>query len=219
MNTQIEEHVETFTPSSWERGVVKVTPFEDPNGTETVDVEVGGLPSRWPNPEWRTLPSPVQMVGSTSGWDSEGPILALDSYLGMFYEGHMRAEGDWCVSTTPFSSAIPDQIGAMVARVDLPLRWREEGISAPTLQCRQLTREICERIYDKYHLIPARIAASKEEGIYLVFHHMRNGRSFSLEVDNELDCIAQVYDRNSIFVTQPLEAETDLDALMKLFNV
>ena len=121
--------------------------------------------------------------------------------------------------TLRYPDTIPDQIDAMVDRARLPKRWIEEGVAPPTLKCRFLTKEICKAIYEWYEIIPSRIVVSKEEGLYVVYHHLRNGRSFSLEIDNELDCIAQVYDQRNIFLTDSFESDNHLKTFMNYFNV
>ena len=121
--------------------------------------------------------------------------------------------------TLRYPDTIPDQIDAMIDRAYLPRRWIEEGVTPPTLKCRFLTKEICKAIYELYEMIPSRIVASKEEGLYVVYHHLRNGRSFSLEIDNELDCIAQVYDQRNIFLTDSFESDNELKTFMNYFNV
>ena len=84
----------------------------------------------------------------------------------------------------------------MIDQITLRKRWEIEGIKPPNIFCKNKTKEICLSLYDKYKIIPQKIDASIEEGIYVLYLNTRNNRTIEIEIYNDLDVAAIVTDNN-----------------------
>lgn len=84
--------------------------------------------------------------------------------------------------------AITDHFQTLLSQAPFLTRWREEGINEPSMSCREAAINAARTIFDKFRLIPARIAPSVEEGIMVTYL----GRSASLKVEfyNTMECAA-----------------------------
>lgn len=112
-----------------------------------------------------------------------------------------------------------DQISSRIERLTIPQRWREEKIAPPSLECRRKTSRLCIDIRDTYGLYPDWIAPSKIGGIYVLYRHIYTERCLSLEIDNDLDCICQVFDRTNIYLTADVDSGREVLSLaFDLFN-
>lgn len=119
----------------------------------------------------------------------------------------------------PFADPIFQQLQAKVNRVSLPRRWAEEGVIPPSQDCKEKAFKFCKLVYQRSYLIPDRVSASKEEGIYMVYRHFYSSRSLSAEIDNDLDVICQVYDETQTFQTLMIEDfNVDFPKLLRDFN-
>jgi antitoxin (DNA-binding transcriptional repressor) of toxin-antitoxin stability system len=98
----------------------------------------------------------------------------------------------------------------------VPERWRDEGVAAPTDDCRRLCLEIAEQLFSKYGLLPSRVVASRQEGIYLEYKLPQGGRTLGIEVDNELDAVAVVSDANGTLASAAFEGD-EAEKLIRLF--
>lgn len=118
-----------------------------------------------------------------------------------------------------FQDPVPRQIAARIDRVRLPPRWSEEGVVPPTIDCKQRASEFCDALYRRSYLVPDYVAPSKEEGVFLVYRHSVSTRCLSVEIDNELDIVCQVYDANQTFLTLLVQDFTlDISHLVRVFN-
>jgi len=89
----------------------------------------------------------------------------------------------------------------------VPSRWRDEGVADPTDECRRSCLELTEQLFEKHGLLPVKVVASRQEGIYLEYKSPRSGRILGIEVDNELDIVAVVSDANQTLASGAFEAE------------
>jgi hypothetical protein len=101
------------------------------------------------------------------------------------------------------------QLKAWIHSLELPQRWRAEGIAPPNYDCKQLAEKVAEALYKDFSLIPLRIAVSIEEGIYL---------KYKIEVYNDdLDIAAILTENDEIIKSVDIEEE-NFSEIVKLFN-
>ncbi len=107
----------------------------------------------------------------------------------------------------------------MVDQIILRKRWEVEGIKPPNIFCKNKTKEICISLYDKYDIIPRKVDASIEEGIYVLYLNPRNNKTLEIEIYNDLDVAAIVTDNNinKIISSQDIE-QNSFDYIIRHFN-
>ena len=59
-----------------------------------------------------------------------------------------------------------------------------EDVAQPTDECRKLSKEAVNYILNSYTILPSRVAATVEEGIYLEYNH--NTNRMRIEIYNDL---------------------------------
>jgi hypothetical protein len=90
------------------------------------------------------------------------------------------------ISTT--GDSILEKIeGRLFNRLQMPSHWILEGITPPNMACKVKAFDICRHLFEKHSLIPDRIAASREEGIFLAYDNLSGERSLLVEVYNDLE--------------------------------
>ena len=112
-----------------------------------------------------------------------------------------------------------DPMEFLKGRIDdvrVPPRWRDEGVAEPSNDCRNLCLSHSQRLYVSFGLLPSKVVASRQEGIYLEYKLPQGGRTLGIEVDNELDVVAAVSDANGILASAAFEGE-DAERLLRIF--
>jgi len=110
------------------------------------------------------------------------------------------------------------QLNGWIHSLELPQRWRTDGIAPPNYACKKLAQEIAETLYRDFSLIPIRIAVSIEEGIYLKYKNFDNDKVLEIEVYNDnLDIAAILTKDDEIIKSVDIEKE-DFSEIVKLFN-
>jgi prevent-host-death family protein len=109
-----------------------------------------------------------------------------------------------------------DYLKSRINDAQIPDRWRDEGVAEPTEDCRRVCIELTNGLFNNYGLLPAKVVASRQEGIYLSYKVPFQGRTLGIEVDNELDAVAVVSDANGTLASAPFESE-DADRLLHIF--
>jgi hypothetical protein len=82
----------------------------------------------------------------------------------------------------------------MINQVRLKNEWIEEGVSEPNVSCKNKTYNICIFLFNHYGIIPQRITASIEEGVFIQYLNVQNKKTLSIEIYNDLDVAALVND-------------------------
>lgn len=109
-----------------------------------------------------------------------------------------------------------DYLKSRIDDARIPQRWRDDGVAEPTDDCRRACLELAERLFNKHGLLPAKVVASRQEGIYLSYKAPFRGRTLEIEIDNELDAVAVVADAHGTLASAPFESE-DADRLLRVF--
>jgi hypothetical protein len=89
--------------------------------------------------------------------------------------------------------------------VAIPEAWRREGVEAPTEESVESALHLSQRLFVAYGIIPYKVTASREAGVYLAYKSPANFNILRIEVDNELDVVAVVSDGKSILASGVLE--------------
>ncbi|UCH94380.1 MAG: hypothetical protein JSV88_29490 [Candidatus Aminicenantes bacterium] len=110
------------------------------------------------------------------------------------------------------------QLKSWIHSLELPQRWRADGIAPPNYDCKQLAEKVAEALYKDFSLIPLRIAVSIEEGIYLKYKNFDNNKVLEIEVYNDdLDVAAILAENDEIIKSVDIEKENFFE-IVKLFN-
>lgn len=118
----------------------------------------------------------------------------------------------------PTSDTVVEFLKGRVQDARVPLRWRQEGVNEPTDDCRQLCLRLAEKLFLDYGLLPSKVVASRQEGLYLDYKSLHSGRSLGIEADNELDVVAVVSDANGILASAAFEGDEVQHLLRVFFN-
>ncbi len=105
-----------------------------------------------------------------------------------------------------------------VSDANVPVRWREEGVADPTQDCRQSCLKLTEQLFIEHGLLPSKVVASRQEGIYLEYKSPHGGRTLGIEVDNELDIVAAVSDAHEVLASGAFEGGGADELLRTFFN-
>ncbi len=110
------------------------------------------------------------------------------------------------------------QLKGWIHSLELPQRWRTDGIAPPNYDCKKLAGKVTEALYKDFSIIPIRIAVSIEEGIYLKYKNFDNKKVLEIEVYNDnLDIAAILTKNNQVIKSADIEKENFFE-MVKLFN-
>jgi hypothetical protein len=110
------------------------------------------------------------------------------------------------------------QLKGWIHSLELPQRWRNDGIAPPNYDCKKLAGKVAEALYKDFSIIPIRIAVSIEEGIYLKYKNFDNKKILEIEVYNDnLDIAAILTKNNQVIKSADIEKENFFE-MVKLFN-
>ncbi len=108
-------------------------------------------------------------------------------------------------------------ITGLIYSTNIPEKWRKDGISAPTLTCKKIAESTSHSIYKDYALIPNRISATIEEGIFINYINFDTNSILSIEIYNDSDIAAILTDGKKIIKVVDIINESFTD-IIKLFK-
>lgn len=81
-------------------------------------------------------------------------------------------------------------------KIYFPKDWKIEGINTPNMAAKEKALAVCKELFEKYDLVPDKIASTKEEGVFLRYDYVNYTKNISLiiEVYNTLETAALVCD-------------------------
>ena len=91
----------------------------------------------------------------------------------------------------------------------LPQRLADEGIAAPTAQCRAMAADLAVSLYKEHQVFPERIAPNVEEGITLVYVNHVTDKSLTVEVYNTTDVAALLNHQKTILQANDVGSDSD----------
>jgi len=112
---------------------------------------------------------------------------------------------------------IKDHLRAKTISVPFPVKWRLEGISPPTIKCKEITLNVVLKLYDDFFLIPDRVSSSIEEGIFLKYIDYLSGNYLSIEIYNDLDIAAIITNGDKIIKAIDIYND-NFDEAIKIFK-
>jgi hypothetical protein len=112
---------------------------------------------------------------------------------------------------------IKKHLYGLIYSLQIPEKWKTEHISAPTFICKSLAERIVYKIYENYSIIPYRISATIEEGVYCNYKNYDNERTLSLEFYNDLDIAAIVTQGKKIIKAEDIVDES-FSEIIKAFK-
>jgi hypothetical protein len=121
-----------------------------------------------------------------------------------------------CLVGGEFRITLADYLTSRINDARIPQRWCDEGVAEPTDDCRRVSLMLAERLFHTHGLLPVKVVASRQEGIYLSYKAPFRGCTLGIEIDNELDAVAVVADAHGTLASAPFEGE-DADRLLRLF--
>ncbi|MBF0338205.1 MAG: hypothetical protein HQL05_10270 [Nitrospirae bacterium] len=104
-----------------------------------------------------------------------------------------------------------------IRSIPFPDRWRLEGISPPTDDCKETTISTIKYIYDCFKIIPSRIAATIEEGLFFKYINKANGNELSIEIYNDLEKAAILTNNEDIKSAIDIRDNKEFDDIIKEF--
>lgn len=105
----------------------------------------------------------------------------------------------------PTTAPVDSFLATLHRDVAVPEAWRREGVEPPSQPCVEAALGLSRRLFAEYGIIPYKVTASKEGGVYLAYKSPANFNILRIEVDNELDAVAVVSDGNAILASGVLE--------------
>jgi ankyrin repeat protein len=110
------------------------------------------------------------------------------------------------------------QLSGWIHSLELPQRWRTDGIAPPNYDCKKLAQKVAVALYQDFSLIPIRIALSIEDGIYLKYKNFDNNKVLEIEVYNDNLDIAAILTRNDEIIKSVDIEKEDFFEIVELLN-
>ena len=124
----------------------------------------------------------------------------------------MRTRGDECASRQ-----VEDHIHGLLNSLQVPTSWLQDGVSPPTTECLEESLKIMKRLFAADGMIPYKIAASREGGVFAAYRQFKNGKILRLDVDNDLDAVAVVSDGTTVLGSAFIGHAGEESRLLEMF--
>lgn len=112
------------------------------------------------------------------------------------------------------SAAFREHLVSMLANTPMSHRWIEEGVEAPTNECRQMYVDTAAEIFARFQLIPLRVSPSVDEGITVIYRSSDANRSLVIEISNDLQIAGLVNQGKNIESVVQISSANDLRQLV-----
>ena len=117
----------------------------------------------------------------------------------------------------PTTAPVDSFLATLHRDIAVPEAWRREGVEPPSQPCVEAALGLSRRLFAEYGIIPYKVTASKEGGVYLAYKSPANSNILRIEVDNELDVVAVVSDGKAILASAVLENDaTEADIIRSI---
>jgi len=146
-------------------------------------------------------------------------IIVEENAFGTVFK--IKSGNDFFSSSTKEKSVISKFRDDLFKKMYVPKHWIAEGIQKPNLASKQKALKVVENIFEKFDLIPHRIAPTIEEGVYLSYEITKEARNLTLiiEVYNNLDIALIVSDKlNKEIIYSEDITELDFNNAIKAIN-
>ncbi len=102
-----------------------------------------------------------------------------------------------------------------------PNHWKEEGICKPNSIAKENALKVCKNLFKKYDLIPDRILASKENGVFITYDKVNFNENLSLVIetynDNEIAAVVSDNIKKNILYSADIK-EYNLENAIQTFK-
>jgi hypothetical protein len=119
---------------------------------------------------------------------------------------------------SPITAPVESLLATLHRDLTIPEAWRREGVEAPTEESVGSALRLSQRLFAAYGIIPYKVTASKEGGVYLAYESPANFNILRIEVDNELDVVAVVSDGKAILASGVLEDDATEAEIIRSFQ-
>jgi hypothetical protein len=89
-----------------------------------------------------------------------------------------------------------------------PSEWHDDGIAPPNIAAKNLAKKTIQTLFESYDFIPDKIAATKEEGIFLHYRNYQRTTSLLIEIYNNLEIAALINDDYKKEIIASIEIKT-----------
>lgn len=100
------------------------------------------------------------------------------------------------------------QLAYWISSASLSQKWINEGLYQPTVECKELAKNIVSGLYTKYKLYPIRICGTVEEGVFVKYVNHQNKKELSIEIYNDLDIAALLTKGKEIIASKDIVDES-----------
>jgi hypothetical protein len=126
--------------------------------------------------------------------------------------------GEEMVNAETKVDSIAYDLFSRVILTKLPQRWREDGVVPPNHNAKQKGAELVSFLYNKFSMIPIKIGATVEGGIFLKFNSLYSGNDIAIEIYNDLDVAALVTRNKKPILAIDIHNEKDLEMAIEVFQ-
>ncbi len=100
------------------------------------------------------------------------------------------------------------QLEYWVSSASLSQKRINEGLYPPTVECKELAKNIVSGLYAEHSLYPIRVSATVEEGVFIKYINHINKKELSIEIYNDLDIAALVTKGKEIIASKDIVDES-----------
>jgi len=137
-----------------------------------------------------------------------------DKGIDFLYDGN----GDDTLKGTTSVDPSDDDLRSRVLSLVLPPRWAKEGVPSPTTRSKRDGSKLVSTLYKQFSLIPTRVSATVEGGVFMSYDDHRTGNTLSIEVYNDLDRAAIVTNGKTPITAADIESDEHLSKIVLIFQ-
>ncbi len=126
--------------------------------------------------------------------------------------------GQPAITTETKPRYVEDQLRGRVLSVSLPKWWLEEGAPPPMIGAKEKGADEVEDVYKFFGLIPEKVSATVEGGVFLKYFDRRTQNSLVIEIYNDLKVAAIVTRGKGIIASADVNNNEDLARVITKFK-
>lgn len=108
--------------------------------------------------------------------------------------------------------AVHGVLESILSEAVFSARWKQEGIQEPLDGCKERAISSAMSIYDKFSILPIRVAPSIEEGVMVTYR--KGDKELFLEFYNSGEAAGLINVRKSILTSEDIEGSDQIDSLV-----
>ena len=111
-----------------------------------------------------------------------------------------------------------EELRKQTLAVKLPERWQKDGVAAPTIAAKQKSADFVSDLHRQFSLLPKRISATVEGGVFLKYDDSPSDRELVIEIYNDLCVAAIVTCKKETISVLDVETQEDLSRIVASFR-